>query len=97
MKGERHSKLFRDIRNLAASIADRCDFVVAANIKEAESSAGANHIAVCVTVRDMIERAQVICAFTYGATLNNVSLQTSADEDIKVDNGRIITMILGVE
>ena len=86
---------FLRVRRLAAKLAERCDFVATSRIEMAKASCGRNFAEVCVECRDMVERAQVITAFTYGVALEGLSSSSCTDEDIAVDGGLLVTINIG--
>lgn len=59
---------FRRAHKFAQIIADRCDFATAKKIANTAASYGDYYATVCIDAKDLIEAAQIICAFVYGAT-----------------------------
>lgn len=94
MSDKRQTKsLFLNVRRLAADLARRCDFVTESRILKAEASCSPGIASVCVEYKDRVERAQIITAFTYGASLLDMNFQTSRLEDIRMENGLSIVTI----
>jgi drug/metabolite transporter superfamily protein YnfA len=92
MKHTEARNKFKTIRMLAKHLADTCDFVTAEKIGKAHAAYGENFIIVCATFKDPIERAQSLTAFTYGATVCQLSLHTSTGEDTRCKEGFVITI-----
>ena len=89
-------KKFRRAHKFAQRIADRCDFATAKKIANAAASYGNHHAIVCIDAKDMIETAQIICAFAYGATMTDLNFYRSSLEDIKLDRTRLVTMSFAI-
>ena len=85
-------KKFRRAHMFAQRIADRCDFASAKKIANTAASYGDRYASVCIDAKDLIEAAQIICAFVYGATRTGLSFYRSSLEDIKLDRTRFVTM-----
>lgn len=85
-------KKFRRAHKFAQIIADRCDFATAKKIANTAASYGDNHATVCINAKDLIETAQIICAFVYGATMTGLSFYRSSLEDIKLNRTRLVRM-----
>ena len=88
--------LFLKVRRVATQLAERCDFVTASRIKEAAASCGENFAAACVKYRDQVERAQIVTAFTYGASLNGLTFQCNGDEDVTLE-GKLSMVTINLE
>ena len=89
-------KKFLLVRKLAVSLADRCDFASLQNIKDSRACYSHNEIIICARFKDVLERCQIITAFTYGALLNHLSGHYTSTDDWTVDGHRsgILTMTL---
>ena len=83
---------FRRAHKFAQIIADRCDFATAKKIANTEVSYGDSHATVCIDANGLVETAQIICAFVYGATMTSLNFYRSSLEDIKLDRTRLVTM-----
>ena len=83
---------FRRAHKFAQIIADRCDFATAKKIANTAASFGNSYATVCIDAKDLIETAQIICAFVYGATITGLSFYRWTFEDIKLDRTRLVTM-----
>ena len=70
----------------AAILADRCDFPITERIKHAHANINCEDIICCVEFTDQVQKAQIIAALTYGATLNNLSIVYTSMEDTKLTN-----------
>ena len=83
---------FRRAHKFAQIIADRCDFATAKKIANTTASYGAHNAIVCIDAEGLIEAAQIICAFVYGATITGLSFYRSSLEDIRLDRTFLVTM-----
>lgn len=87
--------LYRSVKQAALHLADKCDFASIDRIRNAEAACVCNRAIVCVTIHDIIDRAQAIAAFSYGAVLNNMALSCLPSEDVRATSTSwIITITL---
>jgi len=68
----------------AAVLADRCDFPIIERIKHAHSNINCEDIICCVEFSNHVQKAQILAALTYGATLNHLSIEYTSLEDTKL-------------
>ncbi len=90
--------LFNQVRRAAARFAERCDFVAAEEIKNAEASCSKDTAYVSALYKDPVERVQIITSFTYAGGLLGLSFFSSTDEDGPAEHGKrymILTISLG--
>ena len=78
---------FLKVRRLAAQLAAKCDFVALDSIRCATASCTAESASVVVPFRDIVERSQIVTAFTWGTSLEYMNFSCNGYEDIKLRNG----------
>ena len=85
MKNSQIRQLFNKARKIASQFAERCDFITSSRIGEAKVSCGPDGATMCVEYKNGVERAQIITAFTYVASLLGMSLSCERLEDVILD------------
>ena len=68
-------KKVKQVHQLAAALADRCNFTVAEEIATAFFDFGEDFAIANIQVRDQVEVTQIMCAFVFGATMTGLGFE----------------------
>ena len=98
MNGRKMRSLFLKARGLAMQMAKNADFCTVEKIKRASASCcNSGGAFVSVEFNGQVEKAQILSAFLYGATLLGLSVSYSSEEDMSLSDPKcsLLTISLG--
>ena len=88
MKNRQIRQLYNKARKIASQFAERCDFVAAEEIKEAQASFTKGTAYAGALYKDRVERCQICTSYVYACGLLGLAFFTSIDEDGPASDGK---------